>query len=185
MTGKRKPPAAPALTHLPLCSVANGVQTISGTQLESLLRAKGIELGDRRLRQLAKEGFFPEPDGGQYEFLATLVGLVKYFRDLKDKRSKEFEAQELRKITEQADEVAIRNATSRGELIETEAVYRYNEKIFVALKARLLASALDPADKDEILHDLIALIARHLAEPAESAETVPPPGAAAETPAAP
>lgn len=161
----------------------NASQTISGNQLEILLRGKGIELGDRRLRQLAQEGYYPEPDRGEYEFLATLLGLVKYYRELANKRSSDFEAQELRKITEQADEVAIRNATSRGELIQAEAVYRHNEKLFIALKARILASPLDPADKDEILHDLVALTARHLAGPEDSPEDLPSPGAGAETPA--
>lgn len=161
--------------------MAHGVQMISGDQLETLLRGKGIELGDRRLRQLAKDGYFPEPDGGQYEFLATMLGLVKYYRELQNKRSKEFEVQELRKITEQADEVAIRNATSRGELVQTEAVYRQNEKLFIALKARILASNLDTADKDEILHDLVTLTARSLAGPQEPPEDLPPPGAAAPT----
>lgn len=165
--------------------MADGVQLISGNQLETLLRSKGIELGDRRLRQLAKDGFFPEPDGGKYEFLATMLGLVKYFRELKDKRSKEYLAEEFRKLRESADEIAIRNETSRGNLVESETFYRQTEKLFVALKARVLASDLRNEEKDELLHDLAQLTARAVAESAEHPAHLPPPGGAAETAAAP
>jgi hypothetical protein len=164
--------------------MADGVQRISGTQLETLLRARGIELGDRRLRQLAKEGFFPEPDRGEYEFLATLLGLVRYYRELSARRSDEFEAEEQRKLTESADEIAIRNEKSRGHLVEVEAVYQQNERTFIALKARILASNLTDLEKDEILHDLVALTVRSVAEPAEPAENLPPPGRPPETTAA-
>lgn len=41
----------------------------------------GLELTDRRLRQLAKEGHFPEPVDGQYDWVATWRGLLKYYRD--------------------------------------------------------------------------------------------------------
>ena len=38
-------------------------------------------LTDKRHRQLAKEGFFPEPTKGQYETLPTLQGLFRYYRE--------------------------------------------------------------------------------------------------------
>lgn len=41
-----------------------------------------LDLTDRRLRQLAKEGHFPEPRDGQYDWPATVAGLIKYYREL-------------------------------------------------------------------------------------------------------
>lgn len=48
---------------------------------EKLRALAGLDLTDRRLRQLAAEGHFPEPIDGQYDWVATLRGLLKYYRD--------------------------------------------------------------------------------------------------------
>ena len=51
--------------------------TIDGPTLEEI-----VGLSDRRLRQLARAGFFPEPSGGQYKLLPTFAGVVKHLRAL-------------------------------------------------------------------------------------------------------
>jgi hypothetical protein len=48
---------------------------------ESLEKITLLGLTDRRYRQLAKEGHFPEPVSGNYDFILTLRGLLKYYRD--------------------------------------------------------------------------------------------------------
>lgn len=150
--------------------------TIASKDLLAVLSAADIELSERRLRQLADEGFFPQPNRGEWDERKTLCGLAKYYRDLKGKKSKDFEAEEFRKLRESADEIAIRNEISRGRLVEAEAVYRENEKLFVALKARILASALSAVEKDELLADLVRLTAGPLAEPEDVADDPPTPG---------
>jgi hypothetical protein len=52
---------------------------LSYDKLTSLL---GLKLTDRRLRQLAKEGHFPEPIDGQYDWVATTQGLLKYYQNV-------------------------------------------------------------------------------------------------------
>lgn len=38
-------------------------------------------LSDRRHRQLAKDGHFPAPDNGQYDLMAVIKGLLKFYRE--------------------------------------------------------------------------------------------------------
>lgn len=51
-------------------------QTISADKLSAL-----TGLSDRRHRQLADDGFFPKPDGGQYLLTPTISGMFRYFRE--------------------------------------------------------------------------------------------------------
>lgn len=58
--------------------MAGSRKTLTYEKLEQLT---GLGLTDRRLRQLAKEGHFPEPVDGQYDWPLTIRGLLKYYRD--------------------------------------------------------------------------------------------------------
>jgi hypothetical protein len=51
-------------------------QTISADKLCSL-----TSLTDRRHRQLAKEGYFPPPERGQYKLTATIQGMFRYYAE--------------------------------------------------------------------------------------------------------
>jgi hypothetical protein len=93
---------------------------------------------------------------------------VKYYRELQLKRGGEYEVQELRKLTEEADKLALQNEKTRGALVEIEAVYKHFAGLFVALRARILASALTDDEKDELLNDLRKLKARDVSEPLRS-----------------
>jgi phage terminase Nu1 subunit (DNA packaging protein) len=131
--------------------------TISADKLEAL-----TGLTDRRHRQLAKEGYFAPPQGGQYQFASTLRGLFKYFREDRNKASQTLNSERLRKLHEEADKVALENEKTRGNLVEIEAVYKHFEGIFVAFRARVLASSLTDEEKDELLNDLRKLKARDI-----------------------
>ncbi len=151
---------------------------ISGEKLEGL-----TGLTDRRHRQLAKEGYFPNPERGSYQLTPTLKGLFKYFREVRLKDSTTMAAEKLRKLKEEADRVALENERTRGKLVEVEAVYKHFEGIFVSFRARVLASSLSNEEKDELLNDLRKLKARDISEresPGEnSTEVVGDPAAAA------
>jgi len=141
--------------------MAAPVEKISSEALLKLLAARNVILGGRRLRQLAKEkGLFPEPVGEQYELLATCLGLIQHYHDLYHTGSGEFEAEQLRKLKEEADRVALENEKTRGNLVETEEVYKHFEGVFVGLRARVLASGLIEQEKDELLDDLRRLKTR-------------------------
>ncbi len=76
----------------------------------------------------------------------------------------DFEAERLRKIKEEADKLALENDKTRGQLVETEAVYKHFEGIFVGFRARILSSGLADIEKDEILNDLRRLKSRDLSK---------------------
>lgn len=119
-------------------------------------------LTDRRHRQLAKEGYFPEPERGQYELAPTLRGLFKFYREVRQKDTGNQAAEKLRKTKEGADKLALENEKTRGRLVEVETVYRHFEGIFVGLRARILASSMTDQEKDETLNDLRRLRGRDL-----------------------
>ncbi len=130
-------------------------QKIAGDELCEL-----TGLTDRRHRQLAKDGFFPPPLRGQYQLMPTLRGLFKFYREVRAKDTGSLAVERLRKLKEEADKVALENEKTRGGLVEIEAVYKHFEAVFVAFRARILASDLGDQEKDELLNDLRRLKAR-------------------------
>ncbi len=56
--------------------------TIDTTQL---VRLSGLT--DRRLRELAREGWLPAPNNGQYPLVGAIQGLLRYYRERDEKRT--------------------------------------------------------------------------------------------------
>lgn len=54
---------------------------IDSTQLSRL-----SGLGERRLHQLAEEGWLPSPDRGRYALVPAIQGLLRYYRERDEKR---------------------------------------------------------------------------------------------------
>lgn len=102
--------------------------------------------------RLKRGGILPGDDG-KY---STKQICVAVFGDI--------EAETLRKVSEEADKVALQNEKTRGSLVEIEAVYKHFEGLFVSLRARILASGLVTEEKDELLNDLRKLKARDFAD---------------------
>ena len=50
-----------------------------------LIRLSGLT--DRRLRELAREGWLPAPDNGRYQLVAAIQGLLRYYRERDEKRT--------------------------------------------------------------------------------------------------
>ena len=55
--------------------------TIAGAQM-----AKLSGLTERRLRELAAEGFFPKPNDGKFQLVPTIQGLLRYYRERDQQR---------------------------------------------------------------------------------------------------
>lgn len=140
-------------------------------------------LTTRRLRQLADDGYFSPPAGGEYQFAPTLRGLFKYYQQGPGDKRLAMSAEKLRKLREEADKLALENERTRGNLVEIEAVYKHFEGIFVAFRQRVLGSSLTEEEKDEFLRDLRRLKARDIAKPDssedDSRKAIQDPGAAA------
>jgi hypothetical protein len=92
--------------------------TITGEQLEAL-----TGLTDRRIRQLAKLGYFPPPVRGVYQQVATVRGLFKYYREDRNNATSSFQEARTRKMTAEAELAQIKVAEAKHELISVpEAV---------------------------------------------------------------
>ena len=74
----------------------------------------------------------------------------------------DLEAERLRKTREEADKLELENEQTRGNLLETEAVYRHFERVFVAFRQKVLASSLTEEEKYDLLNDLCRLKTRDL-----------------------
>ena len=96
-------------------------------------------------------GVVPGADG----FFSTL--------DIHRSINGDIDAERLRKTREEADRLELENAKERGTLIEIESVYKHFEGVFIAFRARVLASNLEDFEKDEMLKDLLKLKARDIA----------------------
>jgi hypothetical protein len=89
---------------------------IHGDQLEKLTGKT-----DRRMRQLAKAGWFPPPIRGCYQFSATIRGLLKYYEASADNsdwgvKKKEQEFRKLKTHNDRLDEKLIPLAWLQGRI---------------------------------------------------------------------
>lgn len=96
------------------------VPTISGNQLEIL-----TGLTDRRLRQLAKAGYFPPPIKGQYQQTVTIRGLFKYYREDHNHSAKTLNEAKLTKLKADAEMARIKVAQARRLTIDRGEVSDY------------------------------------------------------------
>lgn len=102
--------------------------------------ARLFNLTPRRVQQLAKDGVIPRAGRGEYPLLASVRGYVDFLQKAAaGQNRKTFDKGERERLaSEQADKVAIENATKRGELVRREDV----EQVVTEMVA-LLASQLD------------------------------------------
>lgn len=64
------------------------------------------------------------------------------------------ESEELRKITEDADHMALKNRKERGDLVDIKVVFAHFEGVFVALRQHILSCKIPREDQDAMLRDL-------------------------------
>ena len=91
-------------------------------------------LTGRRLRQLAKSGYFPPPKRGEYQLSATIKGMFTFYRELGQKKTRtdeDIKGERLRKLK-------IANDASTRDLIPAEEVRRDVTRGFTELKTQLL-----------------------------------------------
>lgn len=111
--------------------------TLTGEQLEAL-----TGLTDRRFRQLAKLGYFPSPVRGQYQQVATIRGLFKYYREDHNQAAKTLTGAKLTKLKADAEMARIKLAEAKREVIDRDLVADYLNA-WVAKLDLLLAAELE------------------------------------------
>ena len=104
--------------------------------------AKLLDLSDRRVQQLTREGVIPKAERGRYELVPAVQGYIRYLRDRSIGKDgaviPDIAAERARLIKEQADKFAMENATARGELLPALLVGRAWEKAITSFRARML-----------------------------------------------
>ena len=83
--------------------------------------SKLLDLTPRRVQHLANEGVIPRAEKGRYELVPAVQGYIRYLRERTIGKDgvviPDIAAERARLTREQADKMAMENATSRGELI--------------------------------------------------------------------
>jgi len=152
------------------------VQRISSEKLLLLLKQRGIVLTDRRLRQLADLSFYPPPVRSEYEFLATLLGLIEHYHKLREKQGGGLAAEKLRTAIADRRIREVEAAEREGTVEDVGEVERARVALVMFVRQRLLGlpAKLSPrlaafntqAQIQSALEKEIEEILHQLAEPA-------------------
>jgi phage terminase Nu1 subunit (DNA packaging protein) len=103
--------------------------------------ARLLDLSERRIQQLSREGVIPKAERGQYDLVAAVRDYVAYLRDLAVKAQSgapDFGAERARLIKAKADLAEMEASGRRGELLPAEAVEAAWTAVLARLRARLL-----------------------------------------------
>ncbi|MCL2076344.1 MAG: hypothetical protein FWH15_07910 [Betaproteobacteria bacterium] len=127
--------------------------------------AKMLDLDDRRVQQLAKEGIIPKPrNRGEYNLLACTVAYIKYLRSRIDGGSGDYITEKTKLTRTQTEKAQIEIDRLRGVLVTVAAAERGWSALVGAFRAKMLTvpyrAALESAGKSEkeieqILTDMI------------------------------
>ncbi len=103
--------------------------------------ARLLDLSERRVQQLSREGVIPKAERGQYDLVGAVRGYVAYLRELAVKAqagAPDFGAERARLIKAKADLAEMEADGRRGELLPAEAVEAAWTAVLVRLRSRLL-----------------------------------------------
>lgn len=130
--------------------------------------ARLLDLTERRVQQLTREGVIPKTERGRYELVPAVRGYIRYLRDRSVGRDgatiPDIASERARLTREQADRAAMENAKARSELISAPTVQKALERTFMAFKARIeaiprkavprLKGVTGDAAREKVLRDL-------------------------------
>jgi len=69
----------------------------------------------------------------------------------------DLDRERLRKVTEEADDLAIANTTARDELVDKADFLKRFEPIYAAMRQKVMGSSMTDAEKDGLLGELTKL----------------------------
>lgn len=113
----------------------------SPTQPLSVI-AKLLDLSERRVQQLSREGVIPKSTRGQYELIGSVRGYVRYLRDQAVKAqagAPDYAVERARFIRARADLAEMDAEEKRGSVIAAGEVEEAWIAVLTLLKTRLLA----------------------------------------------
>jgi len=104
--------------------------------------AKLLDLSERRVQQLSREGVIPKAERGQYDLIGSVRGYVRYLRDQAVRAqagAPDYAAERARYIRARADLAEMEAAQRRGSLIAAEDIEAAWIAVLALLRTRLLA----------------------------------------------
>lgn len=103
--------------------------------------AKLLDLSERRVQQLGRDGVIPKPERGQYDLVGAVRGYVRFLREQAARNgggTADFGTERVRLIKAKADLAEMEAAAMRGDLVAAEAVEQAWTAVLALLKQRLL-----------------------------------------------
>ena len=103
--------------------------------------AKLLNLTERRIQQLAKDGVIPKPEHGQYDLIGSVQGYIAYLKNkslLNNTNSYEERRLRIRLLSAKAEKAEIEIRMKRDELIPDHIAFDLIEEMNLAIRARLL-----------------------------------------------
>jgi phage terminase Nu1 subunit (DNA packaging protein) len=104
--------------------------------------AKLLDLSDRRVQQLSREGVIPKAERGQYDLIGSVRGYVRYLRDQALKAqagAPDYAAERARFIRARADLAEMEAEEKRGSLLAADQVETAWLAVLALVRTRLLA----------------------------------------------
>lgn len=104
--------------------------------------AKLLDLSERRVQQLSREGVIPKATRGQYDLIGSVRGYVRYLRDQAAQAqagAPDYASERARFIRARADLAEMEAEQRRGALIAAEEIEAAWIKVLALLRTRLLA----------------------------------------------
>ena len=104
--------------------------------------ARLLDLSERRVQQLSREGVIPKAERGQYELIGSVSGYVRYLRDQALKAqagAPDYAAERARYIRARADLAEMEAEEKRRSLIAAEQIEAAWIAVLALLRTRLLA----------------------------------------------
>jgi len=148
--------------------------------------AKLLDLSERRVQQLSREGVIPKAQRGQYELVGSVRGYVQYLREQAAKAqagAPDYASERARFIRARADLAEIEADEKRGSVLVAEDVEAAWIAVLALLRTRLLSlpDRLAPqvfdqstiGDTRTLIRSAIREVLDDLAEPDIDLETDP------------
>lgn len=148
--------------------------------------AKLLDLSERRVQQLSREGVIPKANRGQYDLIGSVRGYVRYLRDQALKaqaRAPDYAAERARFIRARADLAEMEAEEKRRSLIAADEIEAAWIAVLALLRTRLLGlpDRLAPqvfdqstiGDTRTLIRSAIREVLDDLAEPDIDLETDP------------
>ena len=104
--------------------------------------AKLLDLSERRVQQLSREGVIPKATRGQYDLIGSVRGYVRYLRDQAvsaQAGAPDYAAERARYIRARADLAEMEASQRRGALIAADDIEAAWVKVLALLRTRVLA----------------------------------------------